>query len=333
MKSSIALAVASLVFSTALLAAETGPQPPRMDAAMMKAIATTLPLEGAPKAIPGPYATASEPAFGVATLKIIRPQDLSKFPKQDTLPVVVWSNGGCAMENTKNQGFYETVASHGFLVVTTTNPPADPAAAPGARPRSATAEDLTAAINWADAEDKRDGSPLQGKIETGKVAVMGQSCGGMLSVHLGGDPRVATIGVFNSGATGNDTKEQIAALHGPVLLINGGDRDPLMGLSKTDLRCHQQRAGVLWLAAWRGAHRHDVSPRWRRVGQRRVELGAVAAQGRHEGGEDVRRQEVRVVHEQELGCGAEGPQELRPAPVGRALRRASNRAKASTSNQ
>jgi hypothetical protein len=231
-KTSFALAAASLLFSTALLAAETGPQPPRMTPEMMKAIATTLPLEGAPKAIPGPYATASEPAFGVATLKIIRPKDLGKFPTKDTLPVVVWSNGGCAMENTKNQGFYETVASHGFLVVTTTNPPADPAAAPGARPRAATAEDLTAAINWADAENKRDGSPLKGKIETGKVAVMGQSCGGMLSVHLGGDPRVATIGVFNSGATGNDTKEQIAALHGPVLLINGGDRDPLMGLSK-----------------------------------------------------------------------------------------------------
>ena len=233
MRPFLPLAAASLVFSTALIAADAAPPgPPRMDPAMMAAINTTLPLEGAPKAIPGPYATTSEPAFGVATLKTIRPANLDAFPKKDTLPVVVWSNGGCAMENAKNQGFYETVASHGFLVVTTARPPADPAAAPGARPRSATAEDLKAAIDWANAEDQRDGSPLKGKIATNEIAVMGQSCGGMLSVHLGGDARVATIGVFNSGATGNDTKEQIAALHGPVLLINGGDRDPLMKLSR-----------------------------------------------------------------------------------------------------
>jgi len=32
-----------------------------------------------------------------------------------------------------------------------------------------------------------------------KVAVMGQSCGGFLSIALGADPRVKTIGVFNSG--------------------------------------------------------------------------------------------------------------------------------------
>ena len=28
---------------------------------------------------------------------------------------------------------------------------------------------------------------------------MGQSCGGFLSIALGADPRVKTIGVFNSG--------------------------------------------------------------------------------------------------------------------------------------
>ena len=49
------------------------------------------------------------------------------------------------------------------------------------------------------AEAKRDGSPLKGKIATDHVAVMGQSCGGFLSVALGADPRVDTIGVFNSG--------------------------------------------------------------------------------------------------------------------------------------
>jgi hypothetical protein len=60
---------------------------------------------------------------------------------------------------------------------------------------------------------------------------MGQSCGGVLAITLGADPRVATIGVFNSGVQGRDP-DPLAPLHGPVLLINGGDRDFMMGSSK-----------------------------------------------------------------------------------------------------
>jgi hypothetical protein len=42
---------------------------------------------------------------------------------------------------------------------------------------------------------------------------------------------VDTIGVFNSGLQGNNTA-QLTALHGPVLLINGHERDFLMASSK-----------------------------------------------------------------------------------------------------
>jgi dienelactone hydrolase len=204
----------------------------------MDAVNTTLPEEGAPKAVPGPYAVTTEPAFGNAALKIIRPANLDAFPKKDTLPVVVWGNGGCAMETPRAAGFFETIASHGFLVVTTAamapaEPPAPPA--PGSAPaprRSATSADLKAGIDWAEQENHRAGSPLAGKIEMKKVAVMGQSCGGRLAIELGADPRVGTIGVFNSGV---DEKQfdLLAKLHGPVLLINGGDRDFLMGMSKS----------------------------------------------------------------------------------------------------
>ena len=79
--------------------------------------------------------------------------------------------------------------------------------------------------------NKRAGSPLNGKIALDRVAVMGQSCGGFLSIELGADPRVDTIGVFNSGAQG-DNIARLAALHGPVLLINGHERDFLMASSR-----------------------------------------------------------------------------------------------------
>jgi len=57
--------------------------------------------------------------------------------------------------------------------------------------------------------------------------VMGQSCGGFMSLELGADPRVDTIGVFNSGAQGDAAAvaATVAKLRGPVLLIAGHDRD------------------------------------------------------------------------------------------------------------
>jgi dienelactone hydrolase len=105
------------------------------------------------------------------------------------------------------------------------------AAEPGTTGGRATADNLRKAIDWAKAENKRAGSPLNGKIALDRVAIMGQSCGGFLSLELGADPRVDTIGVFNSGVQGNNTA-QLTALHGPVLLINGHERDFLMASSK-----------------------------------------------------------------------------------------------------
>jgi hypothetical protein len=188
-------------------------------------IATALPVEGAPLAVPGPYKVESGSAFGSPGHVVYRPADLTPFPGKDTLPLMVWGNGGCAINSTRYGGFLTTIASHGFLVMATA---AEPGAAAGGR---ATADNLRKAIDWAEAENKRAGSPLNGKIALDRVAIMGQSCGGFLSIELGADPRVDTIGVFNSGAQGENIT-RLAALHGPVLLINGHERDFLMASSR-----------------------------------------------------------------------------------------------------
>jgi dienelactone hydrolase len=232
MKASTAIAAASLALFSTIAAAQLPP------GITMDMINTTLPEEGAPKAIPGQYKVASGAAFGAAGLKVFHPEDLSRFPKKDTLPVFVWGNGGCAIDNPRYAGFLTTIASHGFLVVTTTAsaatapaPAAGATAGPPARARQATAADLKAGIDWAEKENNRDGSPLKGKIETKKVAVMGTSCSGRLSIELGADPRVSTIGVFNAGLD-EGKYEPLARLHGPVMFINGGKEDFMMGPSK-----------------------------------------------------------------------------------------------------
>src|SRR5688572_27271332 len=198
-------------------------QPPGIT---MEQINTTLPLEGAPLAVPGPYQVTSGAVSGAPGLMVFHPANLDAFPSRDTLPVLVWGNGGCALDTSRYSGFLSTIASHGFLVLGT-------AAQEGAARGRATADNLRAGIDWAFAENARDGSPLRGKIDTDQVAAMGQSCGGFLSVSLGADPRVDTIGMFNSGVQppnpnappGGASTDSLKDLHGPVLLINGAERD------------------------------------------------------------------------------------------------------------
>ncbi len=123
-------------------AAASHAQPPGITREM---IASALPVEGAPLAVPGPYKTLSEPAFNSPGHVIFRPADLSAFPAKDTLPVMAWGNGGCAINSTRYGGFLSTIASHGFLVIAT-------AAKEGEKPRQSNADDLRAALNWAEAE-------------------------------------------------------------------------------------------------------------------------------------------------------------------------------------
>jgi len=205
-------------------------QPPGVTREMIE---RSLPLEGAPLAVPGPYKVISEGAFGTPGYLVFRPAMLDAFPKKDTLPLMVWGNGGCAIDSTRYSGFLTTIASHGFLVMGTV--PQE-----GAARRQSNADDMRGAIDWAVKENARAGSPLEGKIATDKIAVMGQSCGGFLSIVLGADPRVKTIGVFNSGvqkaAPGAapglaPTPDALPKLHGPVLLINGSEPDFMLATS------------------------------------------------------------------------------------------------------
>lgn len=236
---------AAVLFASAVQA-----QPPGITREM---IMRQLPLEGAPLAIAGPYDTVMEPVAGSPRLALYRPAALDAFPNTDTMPVVVWGNGGCALDSTSFGGYLKTIASHGYLVVTTASPE-------GANPPRATADDLRAALDWSESEATREGSPLAGKIDKEHVAVMGVSCGGFLTVAVAADPRVDTIGVFNSGvqppAAGNatagsgggagaaggrngggaafPTTDALAKIHTPTLYLNGGEPDFMMATSKAN---------------------------------------------------------------------------------------------------
>ena len=207
----------------------------------LKQLSIGLPEAGAPVAVVGPYAVNVETVSGTPGLKVYRPRDLAKFPASDTLPIVVWGNGACLADGSNFAGYLSTIASYGFLVVGSAPVPGNPQA-------RITSADLIKALDWAQAEGARKGSPLAGKIKADAVAVMGMSCGGNLALEAARDPRVKTLGMWNSGVwisgemrTGDGTllvattKKDLASIHGPTLYINGDKIDPAMANAADDV--------------------------------------------------------------------------------------------------
>src|SRR5438128_10347085 len=139
------------------LAGGAAAQPPGITPEMIN---TTLPLEGAPLAVAGPYQVTSGAIKNAPGLMVFHPANLDPFPTRDTLPVLVWGNGGCGIDTTRYAGFLSTIASYGFVVLGTVPQEGQQ----GQQRRQATADDLRGAIDWAFAENTRDGAPLKGKI-------------------------------------------------------------------------------------------------------------------------------------------------------------------------
>jgi hypothetical protein len=205
----------------------------------------------------GPYADITiDVAEGLPTHTVYRPTDLSAFPARDKLPIVVWGNGACRLDGLMYERFLTKIASHGFLIVVVgakdfreraakvADAPSSPGTTSGAtapagpgvpvRPigGGGTGVHLIQAIDWAIKENTRPGSPLAGKIDVETVAMMGQSCGGLMAIEAAHDPRVDTLviwnsGVFNTGMASltTATKATLATIHSNTAYFNGGVSD------------------------------------------------------------------------------------------------------------
>jgi hypothetical protein len=172
---------------------------------------------------------------------IYRPADL-KALGDTKLGIYAFGNGACTDDAAHTRLHLLEVASHGYLVIV----PGSVYSGPGAIPRPAnlppagpnvvltTHQQLSEAITWALAENTRAGSPYYGLIDPTAVAVSGFSCGGLQAMFNGGDPRVATVVMMNSGlfvegpttmAGMTGDKTLLKALHTPILYVLGGSTD------------------------------------------------------------------------------------------------------------
>jgi hypothetical protein len=175
------------------------------------------------------------------THTIFRPKDLSRFGKQNKLPIIAWGNGACANSPWEHVNFLSEVASHGFLVIAIGPMPQDGEKGGG----KSTSSQMKVAINWAIAQNFDKNCPFYNKLDISKIAVSGMSCGGLQTIETAPDPRVTTAVICNSGifinASGtsisgmpNLTKDYLQKLHTPTLYILGGEKDIAYGNGMDD---------------------------------------------------------------------------------------------------
>jgi len=74
--------------------------------------------------------------------------------------------------------------------------------------------------------DKNAGQGKYANVDKSKIAVAGQSCGGLEAYKVGVDKRIKTIGIMNSGEFSDSASAQTArTLTKPVFFLLGGSGD------------------------------------------------------------------------------------------------------------
>jgi hypothetical protein len=147
----------------------------------------------------GPYKAILAGDSSLPTHTIYRPRDLAPFGPSRKLPLVVFGNGGCRNGSGEFRNFLSDIASYGYLVVAI-GPAGDSVVGGGeGRTGMTAAVQLLDGLEWATKENARTGGEYHEKLDTGKVAAMGQSCGTWQASEVSTDPRITTTVLLNGG--------------------------------------------------------------------------------------------------------------------------------------
>lgn len=244
------------------------------------------PVEPYDKALgTGPFKAIMATDASLPAHVLYHPKDLKRAGK---LPVVAWGNGACINAGNRFRYFLTEIASHGYFIAANgvmandkleVGPQENPAVrAPGSPPpppptpeqRAASArrapgtttkEQLIESIDWAVRENERKGSPFYHRLDTSRVAVMGQSCGGVQTLNVAGDPRIKTLIIWSSGVgmipnNPSDPAAVLASVHSPIAYIYGDAQNDIAHLASVDNVKRLGERGVPVFGAWQDKMTH-----------------------------------------------------------------------------
>lgn len=239
----LAIFSASLIALAAapLAAQQTNPAGGAQDG-MAAARAAYEALPNGPGDGPFPAVMGTDP--GLPDHVVYRPANIAAMGPRK-LGVMVWGNGGCRADGASARQHLLQIASYGYIVIapggiysgpsaTGSLPERMPDGSGKFPPIATTYKDVLAGLDWALAENGRNGSSLHGRIDPALVAVAGHSCGGLQALQAASDPRIRAVLIHNSGIfadaanpiQGMDVdKSQLRRLHTPVVYFLGGPGD------------------------------------------------------------------------------------------------------------
>jgi dienelactone hydrolase len=137
------------------------------------------------------------------TCTIFRPVDLKPGSR-----VILWGNG-TGTQPVDYLVLLQQLASYGFVVAAANTP------------NAGSGVEMLHCLDWLTAENTRDGSAYQGKLDLTKVGATGHSQGGGGTLMAGRDPRVTTTAPLMPAGRG-DVSAAVSQQHGPMLLLSGG---------------------------------------------------------------------------------------------------------------
>lgn len=189
--------------------ASTTAAKPEADAAMMPVTTSGVAFPPATDlSKDGPYrGTTLQNTGPDKNYTVYLPSELA--PNGAKNPIVGWMSGGSTTHTS--YPLLPRLATHGFVIVAAN-------VTPGLGDEVNLGKQIIAGIDWAIAENARQGSSLFGKLDTTKIASMGYSMGSLATFTIAGDPRLTTT-VQISG--GNMMAERVANLHAPSAFICG----------------------------------------------------------------------------------------------------------------
>lgn len=185
----------------------------------------------------GPHPAIMEVRPDLPNHVIYRPADMAAL-KDEKLGLYIFGNGGCRNDGADARFHLTQIASHGYLAIA----PGSILSGPLTRTQAEsdghdnTYKELVAALDWALAENDRQGSLFHQRLDPTAIAAAGHSCGGLQALQFAEDPRLDTVVVHNSGVLNNPEefpdpgmelpdKSVLESLHTPVIYFLGGEED------------------------------------------------------------------------------------------------------------
>ncbi|KAF2668607.1 hypothetical protein BT63DRAFT_425905 [Microthyrium microscopicum] len=179
--------------------------------ALLAGAAAAVPIEWTKLSIQttGKYTAVQSTDAGLPKHTIYMPSSAT-----EKLPVLVWGNGGCSGDGTSFKPSLMEVASHGYLAVASGAPSGS---------GSTTYKMMIETLDWL---DKVAGSGKYANVDKTRIAVAGQSCGGLEAYSAGVDKRIKTIGIMNSGQFSDAaTAATVKTVTKPIFYFLGGSGD------------------------------------------------------------------------------------------------------------